>query len=71
LGAIAQRAQALGRLIDDRLLVHVEAGVDLDRQVGCGAEPAQDIRIKRIVAITHDLRARRSIDMDDGRNAAL
>src|SRR6476660_5621043 len=69
--AVAQRAQAFGRLIHYRLLMRVEARVDQDRQTRGRPEPAQNVRIERIFAIAHDLRTRRAIDMDDGRNAAL
>jgi hypothetical protein len=68
---VAQRAQALGRLVHYRLLMRVEARVDQDRQARGRPEPGQNVRIERIVAIAHDLRTRRAIDMDDGRNAAL
>ena len=37
--AIQQMEQALGRPIDDRLLVHIKAGVDQDRQAGSRSEP--------------------------------
>ena len=67
--AVAQRAQALGRLIHYRLLMRVEARVDQDRRARGRPEPAQNVRIGRIVAIAHDLRTHRA--MDDRRNAAL
>src|SRR6516164_2460245 len=64
--------QSLGAFpwgIYDRLLVHVKAGVNEDRDTGYFLERRKDIEIQRI-GFTHDgLRPSRPVDMHDRCNA--
>src|SRR5947199_308650 len=63
---IEEGLQALRRLIDDRLFVNVEAGVDQHGKTGLAFECAENVVIKRVSVPFDDLRTRRPVDMNHG-----
>src|SRR5262249_53125075 len=67
--AVKQRPQALGRPVDDRFLVNIEARIDQNRQPGGIAKPPQNVGEQRIVFVPYDLRSRRAVDVDHGRDS--
>src|SRR5260370_15759185 len=64
-----QSAKGLIGRIDDRLFVHIEAGVHQHRQAGSLMEPAQHSKIQWIAAFPDNLRTCRPVDMHNGGDA--
>src|ERR1700741_4143221 len=69
--AVGQRAGAFVRIVDDRLFMHVEAGVDQHRHAGQRLVGGEDVVIERILPALDDLGTRLAVNMHHRGNARL
>src|SRR5690606_26585285 len=66
---LVQGTQAFRRRVDDRFLMHVEAGVDQHRHAGQLGIGRENVVVQRVLLTADHLGARRPVDMHHGGNA--